>query len=231
MIRWISCGPGGRIAVEVEQHQLVQRFAAEHHHRFDVPGSHLHRLLHRRRGRRPTAAERKDCGALEQGAVTPPGRGLEGGQHLGSSQGLVGGTQVAAVEVVAGAALMPGKRQVRAAGPLAKADDLFGRDDAGCERRPEWSGTGSGRVAIARSGRNHRWTWPPRPLPGPRSGHARSRRHLLHQRSPGGKAGWPGDGVPRQGDSPVHPPTDAFVAGRARRRWRTGWRRPRPLPR
>jgi len=58
-------GPRVGVPVEVEQHQLVQCLAPEDDHRFDVPGSDTHRLMHRRSRRRTTAIQREQRGALQ----------------------------------------------------------------------------------------------------------------------------------------------------------------------
>ena len=59
------------------------------------------------------------------------------GQHLGAAEGLVGGAEVAAVEVVAGAALVSVDREVGSTGALGEADDLVRRDDAVVDLRSE----------------------------------------------------------------------------------------------
>ena len=64
------------------------------------------------------AAQRKERGALDQRALAPRGRRKQRGEHLGAPQGLVGGAEIAVVEVVAGAALVPVEREVGPAGVL-----------------------------------------------------------------------------------------------------------------
>ena len=67
--------------------------------------------------------------------MAPGGRREQGAKHFGAPEGMAGGAQVTAVEVVPGAALVPVDRQVRSAGPLRQTDDLVGRDEAGVDLR------------------------------------------------------------------------------------------------